>query len=152
MLYNHNLLPQVFFFKISPLSLVHLCTTFLRQRLFEAFLSVFNGESQRSTYRTSPEGTCFKKLRCHSIELDFRLGHSGSQSGFGFVQSGFSLSDLSKSAPFGLYESSVWYRFGFCRFGSGLVNLQQTGTTRCTFGFGSQLVLWLKNNWYVSSL
>ena len=34
----------------------------------------------------------------------------------------------------------IWFGTGsgFIRFGLGLVNLQRTGTTRCTFGFGSQ--------------
>ena len=44
-----------------------------------------------------------------------RHGHSGSQSGFGFIQSDLGFSGLSKSAIFGLYESSVRDRFGFYR-------------------------------------
>ena len=65
----------------------------------------------------------------HLKVLRSRHGHSGSQSGFGFIHSG-----LSKSTPFGLYKSSVRDRFGF---GSGLVNVQRTGITHCTFGFRS---------------
>ena len=34
---------------------------------------------------------------------------------------------------------------GSIGFGSGLVNLQKTGITHCTFGFGSQSVLRFKN-------
>ena len=49
-----------------------------------------------------------------------RHGHSGSQSGFGFVQSGLGFSGLSKSAPFGLYKSSVRDRFGFYRVRIGV--------------------------------
>ena len=41
---------------------------------------------------------------------------------------------------------------GSIGFGSGLVNLQRTGTTRCTFGFGSQLVLRFKCTWFISTL
>ena len=40
-------------------------------------------------------------------------GHSESQSGFGFVQSGLGFSGLSKSVPFRLYKHSVRDRFGF---------------------------------------
>ena len=49
-----------------------------------------------------------------------RHGHSGSQSGFGFVQSGFGFSGLSKSVPFGLYKNSVRDRFGFYRVRIGV--------------------------------
>ncbi|KAL0670284.1 hypothetical protein Bca4012_032988 [Brassica carinata] len=49
-----------------------------------------------------------------------RHGHSGSQSGFGFIHSGFSFSGLSKSTPFGLYKSSVRDRFGFYRVRIGV--------------------------------
>ena len=49
-----------------------------------------------------------------------RPGHSGSQSDFGFVQSGFGFSGLSKSAPFGLYKNSVRDRFGFYRVRIGV--------------------------------
>ena len=55
----------------------------------------------------------------HLKVLRSRHGHSGSQSGFGFVQSSLGFLGLSKSVPFGLYESSVQDRFGFywVRFG-----------------------------------
>ena len=51
-------------------------------------------------------------LGAHVLGL-CRHGHSGSQSDFGFVQSGLGFPGLSKSAPFGLYKSSVRDRFGF---------------------------------------
>jgi len=49
-----------------------------------------------------------------------RHGHSGSQSGFGFIHSGFGFSGLSKSTPFWLYKSSVLDRFGFYRVRVGV--------------------------------
>ena len=41
----------------------------------------------------------------------------------------------------------VWFGTGSgsIGFGSGLVNLQRTGITHCTFGFGSQSILRFKN-------
>ena len=60
-------------------------------------------------------GSCFYKST-----YIYRPGHSGSQSGFGFVQSGLGFSGLSKSAPFGLYKNSVRDRFGFYRVRIGV--------------------------------
>ena len=49
-----------------------------------------------------------------------RHGHSGSQSGFGFIHSDFDFSGLSKPTPFGLYKNSVRDRFGFYRVRVGV--------------------------------
>ena len=49
-----------------------------------------------------------------------RHGHSGSQSGFGFIHSGFGFSSLSKSTSFGLYKSSVQDRYEFYRVRVGV--------------------------------
>ena len=48
----------------------------------------------------------------------------------------------------------VWFGTGSgsISFGSGLVNLQRTGTIRCIFTLGSQSVLRIKYTWFVSTL
>ena len=49
-----------------------------------------------------------------------RHGHSRSQSGFGFIHSGFGFLGLSKSIPFGIYKISVRDRFGFYQIRVGV--------------------------------
>ena len=73
-----------------------------------------------------------------------RHGHSGSQSGFGLVQSDFGFSGYQNQPHSGYMKIRFGTGSGSIGFGSGLVNLQRTSTTRCTFGFGSQSVLWFK--------
>ena len=64
-------------------------------------------------------------LKTQLMLFDWRIqttrhGHSGSQSGFGFIHSGFGFLGLSKSTPFGLYKSLVRDRFGFYRVRVGV--------------------------------
>ena len=41
---------------------------------------------------------------------------------------------------------------GSIGFGPGLVNLQRTGTTQYTFGFGFQSIFWFKSTWFLPIL